>query len=127
MTTPSIHPTHLQAMHLDPVRRHPPRHRFTVVAACLALLSLAVAPRAFAAAIGALFCVGAVIGFVAVRGVWRTLRRPLGSLSVGDALLGAAALRWWNRHHPGRPVDLPEYSDDWAPDPGSDSGGRPCW
>jgi len=87
-------------------------------------LALAVAPRAFAAIIGALFCVGAVIGFVAVRGAWRTLRRPIGSLSVGDALLGAAALCWWNWHHPSRPVSPPEYFD-WAPDPGPNSGGRP--
>ena len=111
MTTPSIHPTHLRLMPPEPVRLHPPRHRVLVVTACLALLALAVAPRAFAAVIGALFCVGAVIGFVAVRGVWRTLRRPIGSLSVGDALLGAATLRWWNRHHPSRPVNLPEYFD----------------
>lgn len=124
MTTPSAHPHHLRLTHLDPVPRHPPRHRFLVVAACLVLLALAVAPRAFAAVIGALFCVGAVLGFVAVRGVWRTLRRPLGSLSVGDALLGAAALRGWNRHHPSRPVYPPEYRE-WAPNPGPTSGWRP--
>ncbi len=123
MTTPSIHPTHLRLLH-DPVPRQPPRHRFLVVAACLALLALAVAPRAFAAVIGALFCVVAVIGFVAVRGAWRTLRRPLGSLSVGDALLGAAALRWWNRHHPNRTVHPHEYFDS-APDPGANSAERP--
>jgi hypothetical protein len=116
MTTPSTHPTHLRLAHLDPVRRPPPRHRFMVVSACLVLLALAVAPRAFAAVIGALFCVGAVLGFIAVRGVWRTLRRPLGSVSVGDALLGAAALRWWNRHYPSRPVYPPDYRD-WPPDP----------
>jgi hypothetical protein len=124
MTIPATHPTHLRLLQPDPVRRHPPRHRVLVVTACLVLLALAVAPRAFTAVIGALFCVGAVIGFVAIRGVWRTLRRPLGSLSVGDALLGAAALRWWNRNHPSRPVHPPE-SFDWAPDPGPDSGGRP--
>jgi hypothetical protein len=123
MTTPSIHPTHLRLVHLDPVRRHPPRHRFLVVAGCLALLALAIAPRAFVAVIGALFCVGAVIGFVAVRGVWRTLRRPIGSFSVGDALLGAAALRWWNRHHPSHPVSSPQYFD-WAPDNGPNPGER---
>jgi hypothetical protein len=121
MTTPSTHPNHL--MHLEPVRRHPPRHRFMVVMACLALLGLAVAPRAFAAVIGALFCVGAVLGFVAVRGVWRTLRRPLGSLSVGDALLGASALRWWNRRHPARRV-YPYENRDWSPNPGQYPGTR---
>jgi hypothetical protein len=126
MATPSIHPTHLRLMPLDPARRHPPRHRFLVVAACLVLLALAVAPRAFAAIIGALFCLGAVIGFVAVRGVWRTLRRPLSTLPLGDALLGAAALRGWNRHHPSRPVHPPEYFD-WAPDPASNSDGRRSW
>ncbi len=126
MTTPSIHPTHLRLMPPGPIRRHPPRHRLLVVAACLSLLALAIAPRAFAAVIGALFCVGAVIGFVAVRGAWRTLRRPVGSLSVGDALLGAAALRYWNRHHPGRPVHPPEYFD-WAPDPVPHPGGRRSW
>jgi membrane protein implicated in regulation of membrane protease activity len=111
-------------MHLDPVRRHPPRHRFAVMAGCLVLLALAIAPRAFAAVIGALFCIGAAIGFVAVRGAWRTLRRPLGSLSVGDALLGAAALRRWNRHHPRRPVYPPGHRD-WAPDPGPNPAARP--
>ncbi|HWD52067.1 MAG TPA: hypothetical protein VG412_06685 [Acidimicrobiales bacterium] len=124
MTVPSTHPTHLRLMPLDPVRRHPPRHRVSVVAACLVLLALAVAPRAFAAVIGALFCVGAVIGFVAIRGVWRTLRRPVGSLSVGDARLGGAAGRGWNRHHPSRPAQPVEYFA-WAPDPGPNSGGRP--
>jgi hypothetical protein len=124
MTTPSAHPDHL--MNLDPVRRHPPRHRFLVVAACLMLLALAVAPRAFAAVVGALFCVGAVIGFVAIRGAWRTLRRPIGSLSVGDALLGALALRWWNRRHPGRPVYPPEYRH-WSPNPGPYPGDRQYW
>ena len=94
-----------------------------VVAACLALLALAIAPRAFAAVIGALFCIGAVFGFVAIRGVWRTLRRPLGSLSVGDALLGAFALRWWNRRHPGRSVYPPEYRD-WPPNQGPYPGGH---
>jgi hypothetical protein len=121
MTTPSAHPDHLK--HLHPVRRHPPRHRFLVVAACLALLALAVAPRAFAAVIGALFCLGAVFGFVAVRGVWRTMRRPLGSVSVGDAVLGAAALRAWNRHHPDRRVYLPGYRD-WSPSRRIHPGGR---
>jgi hypothetical protein len=121
MTTPSIHPNHLTS--LDPVRRHPPRHRFMVPVACLALLGLAVAPRAFAAVIGALFCVGAVLGFVAVRGVWRTLRRPLGSLSVGDALLGASALRWWNRRHPGRPM-YQTLERQWPVSRGSYPGGR---
>jgi hypothetical protein len=95
-----------------------------VVAACLVLLALAVAPRAFAAIIGALFCLGAVIGFVALRGVWRTLRRPLGSLSVGDALVGAAALRWRNRHQPIRPVYPSKYFD-WAPDPRPHPGWTP--
>jgi hypothetical protein len=121
MTTPSAHPNHL--MSVDPVRHHPPRHHFMVVVACLALLALAIAPRAFAAVIGALFCIGAVFGFVAIRGVWRTLRRPLGSLSVGDALLGAFALRWWNRRHPGRSVYPPEYRD-WPPNQGPYPGGH---
>ena len=122
MTTPSTHPTHLR-LPVDPDRRHSPRHRVLVVGACLVLLALAVAPRAFAAVIGALFCVGAVFGFIAVRGVWRTLRRPLGSLSVGDALLGAAALRWWNRHHPSRPTQPPDRFD-WVPNPDPHSGWR---
>ncbi|HWE69951.1 MAG TPA: hypothetical protein VG205_06295 [Acidimicrobiales bacterium] len=120
MTTPSTPPHPLYPMQLDSERRHPPRHRISVAAACVALLVLAVAPRAFTAVIGALFCVGAVLGFIAVRGVWRTLRRPLGSLSVGEALLGAAALRWWNRQHPSRPVYPP-----WTPNPGPNSGWRP--
>jgi hypothetical protein len=121
MTTPSAHPNHL--VYLDPVRRHPSRHRFLVVVACLALVALAIAPRAFAAVIGALFCLGAVFGIVAARGVWRTLRRPIGSLSVGDAVLGAAALRAWNRHHPDRRVDPPRYRD-WSPNRGIHPGGR---
>ncbi|HWE69515.1 MAG TPA: hypothetical protein VG205_04085 [Acidimicrobiales bacterium] len=121
MTTASAHPNHL--IRLDPVRRHPPRHRFLVVAACLALVALAIAPRAFAAVIGALFCLGAVFGFVAVRGVWRTMRRPLGSHSVGDTVLGIAALRTWNRHHPDRRVYPPEYRD-WPPNRGLHPGAR---
>jgi hypothetical protein len=111
-------------MQPDSMRRHPPRHRVAVVAACLLLLGVAIAPRAFAAVIGALFCVGAVLGFVAVRGVWRTLRRPVGSLSVGDALLGAAALRWWNRHHPSGTV-YPAEHRDWAQNPGRESAWPP--
>lgn len=121
MTTPSAHPNRL--MPLDPVRRRPPRHRLLVVAACLTLLALAIAPRAFTAVIGALFCLGAVFGFVAVRGVWRTMRRPLGSLTVGDAVLGAAALRAWNRHHPDRRVYPPGYRD-WSPSRAINPGGR---
>jgi len=44
---------------------------------------------------------------VVVRGTWRTLTRPLSSLSVGDALVGVALLRWWDRRRRRTPRPWP--------------------
>jgi hypothetical protein len=65
--------------------------------AVLVLIALLTDPRGLAAIAALILVVGAVLGLLVVRGAWRTLRRPIGSLSVGDAVLGGLALRWWRQ------------------------------
>gem|GEM_PF-1866181 len=72
------------------------RTRVLVVSACLILLAFLLEPRTSAVVAELLLLVGVVCGFLVIRGAWRTWHKPLGSVSVGDAFLGALALRWWH-------------------------------
>jgi hypothetical protein len=39
--------------------------------------------------------VGAVVAIVVGRSLWHLWSRPIGSLTVGDAVLSGMVLRWW--------------------------------
>lgn len=104
----------------DPARLvRPPRPRRPVgrpvlaVVAVLALIALLADPKGFAAVAALVLVVGVVLGLLVVRGTWRTLRRPIGSLSVGDAMLGGLVLRWWHQRQDRRYRYPVSRYDDW--------------
>jgi hypothetical protein len=82
--------------------------------ALASLVAVVVDPKACAAIAGAIFVMGVVLGLFVVRGVWRTMSRPVGSLTVGDAVLGGLALRWWRRRQERRHGDGRRHSGEWS-------------
>ena len=88
--------------------------------ALASLVAVVVDPKACAAIAGAIFVMGVVLGLFVVRGVWRTMSRPVGSLTVGDAVLGGLALRWWRRRQDRRHGNGPRLSGEWSYVPPSD-------
>lgn len=45
-----------------------------------------------------------LVALVIVRSVWRLVRRPVGSVSVGEVVIGGMVLRAWERHRAKRNV-----------------------
>lgn len=82
-----------------PWYRHAGRTCVLAVPTYLVLVAFLPEPRTSAVVAGVLLLVGAMCGFLTVRG---TCHKSLGSVTVGDAYLGALALGWWHRHHDGR-------------------------
>jgi hypothetical protein len=101
-------------------QKHPVRRSVLTVLALASLVAVVVDPKACAAVAGVIFVTGVVLGLFVVRGVWRTVRRPVGSLTVGDAVLGGLALRWWRRRRDHRHGNGQRLSGEWSYVPPSD-------
>ena len=101
-------------------QKHPVPRSVLTALALVSLVAVAVDPKACAAIAGVIFALGVVLSLFVVRGVWRTMRRPVGSLTVGDAVLGGLALRWWRRRQERRYGDGPRPSGKWSYVPPSD-------
>jgi hypothetical protein len=76
-----------------------PRRHGTIfkVTAVILVFAVALNPRAIEMALTVLTVVVLVGFLLVVRALWRTLRRPIGSLTVLDLALGSLIRRWW--HH----------------------------
>ena len=107
-----IYPNDPSRFARPPRRSRPVRRTVATVLAVGVLIALLADPRGFAAIATLILVVGAVLGLLVVRGAWRTLRRPIGSLSVGDAVLGGLALRWWRQRQDRRHEYLMSRHDD---------------
>jgi fumarate reductase subunit D len=93
---------------VEPRRR---RGRTVLIAGAGSLVAALVAPKVVALLLGLVLLAGTVLGVLAVRSVWRMLRRPIGTLTVGDVLVGGVILRWWRRRRDGRYAHVPARSD----------------
>jgi energy-coupling factor transporter transmembrane protein EcfT len=67
------------------------------VVVLVSVVALVLNPRAIEMALTVLVALVVVGVLLGARAVWRTLRRPIGSLTVLDLALGSLLLRWW-RH-----------------------------
>jgi hypothetical protein len=101
-------------------QKHPVRRSVLTALALVSLVAIVVDPKACAAIAAVIFALGIVLGLFVVRGVWRTMRRPVGSLTIGDAVLGGLALRWWRRRQDRRHGNGPRLSGEWSYVPPSD-------
>jgi len=76
---------------------HRLRWTLTVGAVTTVGIGLIVDPKAVAVGLGLMEGLWLLAALLIARGVWRIWRRPIGTLSIGDAVLAMAALRWWHR------------------------------
>lgn len=64
------------------------------------MLGAVLNPRATEMDLAMLMAMTVVVQLLVARALLRTLRRPIGSLTVLDLTLGSMLLRWWSRLKP---------------------------
>jgi len=89
----------------------PARRNAALVLSGATFAAALIDPTAVATLLALLAVAALIAGALVARSLWRTWSRPIGTLSVGDAVLGAMVLRWWRRRQGRRRADRGGWTD----------------